>query len=243
VVCLALCGGRSFAQPAGVSYPMLPPPPPPSVAAPAPAVELARPRPATAADEAVRTAAMQQPLPGPLPPGSGGPITPEETQAYNIHIEPPGPEAVFGHLESEYSFFQRLRQEDRASSPPGVSIFPREPILSTQRYYGRCWPQLAEVAEPNYVCYGRLMYEQKNFERGGWDLGFITPVVSALEFYGDFITMPYHRGTDICRCFECSAGYCLPGDPVPFLLYPPELSVSGALTEVAAVAAVVAIFP
>ena len=55
--------------------------------------------------------------------------------------------------------------------------------------------------------------------------------------------LPYHIGTQPCRCYECSAGYCLPGDPVPYLLYPPELSLSGFLLEAGTVVSLAAIFP
>jgi hypothetical protein len=168
---------------------------------------------------------------------------PEESTTFPVQLEPPGPERLFGHLESEAHLFERIRQEDRGQTPIDIAVFPQEPVLSRTPYYGRRWPALHETAEANYLCYQRLLYEQKNFERGGWDLGAITPIVSALDFYKDFVLMPYHGFTDVCRCYECNTGYCLPGDPVPLVLYPPEPSVSGALAEVAAVAAVVAIFP
>jgi hypothetical protein len=45
------------------------------------------------------------------------------------------------------------------------------------------------------------------------------------------------------RRYECNAGYYLPGDPMPFLLYPPELSFSGALAEAAIIGLGFAIFP
>jgi hypothetical protein len=208
------------------------PPPPASLAAPQPA--------AVAPEAGLRQTALQQP-----PPGAGGqPIggPPEDNTAYRILLEPPGPERLF-KLESEKNFFQRIRQEGRNETPPNISVFPREPILSPTPYMGRRWPAVSETAEANFVCYRRLLYEQKNFERGGWDLGAVTPVVSALAFYKDFVLMPYHSGTDVCRCYECSSGYCLPGDPVPFLLYPPEPSLTGALAEAAVVTGVFAIFP
>ena len=55
--------------------------------------------------------------------------------------------------------------------------------------------------------------------------------------------LPYHMATDPCRKCECSAGYCLPGDPVPLLCYPPQLSLTGAVAEAATIAALFAIFP
>ena len=49
---------------------------------------------------------------------------------------------------------------------------------------------------------------------------------------------------DLCsEQFDSSAGKCLPGDPTPLLLYPPEISFSGLLGEAGVIAAGVAIFP
>ena len=38
----------------------------------------------------------------------------------------------------------------------------------------------------------------------------------------DVALCPYHFG-DPCRETDCSAGHCLPGDPVPYGCYPPEI--------------------
>ena len=43
-----------------------------------------------------------------------------------------------------------------------------------------------------------------------------------LAAFADVVLLPYHWGTDPCNCTECNRGYCLPGDPVPFLVYPPN---------------------
>jgi hypothetical protein len=139
----------------------------------------------------------------------------------------------------------RLRLINRAKvTKPGERLeFPPSPPLTKGKYAGRTWPQSTTYTEPHYVCYQRLYFEQKNFERYGWDLGPITPVLSALDFWVDMGLLPYHLGTDPFRNYECSAGYCMPGDPVPLLLYPPELSATGALTEAAVIVALVAIFP
>ena len=94
---------------------------------------------------------------------------------------------------------------------------------------------MCEQAEPAYVCFKRLLFEEKNAERYGWDLGVIHPFVSTAAFYWDVATLPYHLFTAPCRKFECSAGYCLPGDPVPYLLYPPEWSLTGLTAEALAV--------
>jgi hypothetical protein len=161
-------------------------------------------------------------------------------------VEPPGPGELF-RLETEAQLFNRIRQEGRDRQQPGQPqsplVFPTEPVLSREPYYGRAWPRQDLVVEPNYVNYGRLYFEEKNSERYGWDLGPVGPFVSAGWFFKDVLALPYKLGTDPCRKYESNAGYCLPGDPVPLLLYPPGISVSGALTEAATIAGLIAVFP
>ena len=98
--------------------------------------------------------------------------------------------------------------------------------------------------EPNYVCHGRLFFEQPNFERYGWDLG---PVDSDRGIAGLTTTtwrcFPTRSGTDPFRCYDCSAGNCLPGDPTPFYLYPEEFSVTGLVGEASVVTGLFFLFP
>jgi hypothetical protein len=107
----------------------------------------------------------------------------------------------------------------------------------------RTFAPAAMRVEPNYLCYGRLYFEDKNSERYGWELGPLQPFVSTLKFYGDMLTLPYNIGTRPCQRFEANAGYCLPGDPVPYLIYPVEASLSGALLQAGTVVGLYAIFP
>ncbi|HEV2947178.1 MAG TPA: hypothetical protein VGX70_07365 [Gemmataceae bacterium] len=199
------------------------PPPPPAV----PSNDLA-------------PAAFQQPQP---PKGAMDRRQPsEEEQGVRIQLEPPGPDRIFGRRDSERSLQERIRQDVRQQRMTPFE-FPEEPILSTQRYAGRVFPPMTETVEPNYLCYRRLYFEDKNSERYGWDLGFIQPFVSAGIFFWDSATLPYRMGTELCRRYECNTGYCMPGDPVPYLLYPPIWSVTGGAAEIAAVVAIAAIFP
>jgi hypothetical protein len=153
----------------------------------------------------------------------------------------PSPERLFGQLDTEADLRERIRQD--AKHTKKTVIFPDEPVVSKEPYVPRRFPAAAEHVEPNYTCYQRLLFEEKNSERYGWDLGIIQPFVSAGAFYFDFVTLPYHAFTRPCQKYECSAGYCLPGDPVPYLIYPPELSLTGTVAEGGAIAAVLAIFP
>jgi hypothetical protein len=198
-----------------------------------------------------RPASIAQPvLPGRAP---AGPIqlvaaqkmpdkqrTTDEIGDYNIQLDVPGSQRLF-QLESEAMLKERMRQEAKRYGER--LTFPDEPILSKLPYTARQWEPQTRQVEPSYVCYGRLLFEQKNFERYGWDLGPVTPLVSAGAFFWDVLALPYHVGTRPCQQYECSAGYCLPGDPVPFLLYPPEISLTGALAEGAAVTGAFLIFP
>ena len=115
--------------------------------------------------------------------------------------------------------------------------------LTEAPYSPRTFPPMAERVEPALVCYRRLYFEEKNAERYGWEAGPLQPILSTLYFYKDMLFLPYHIGTRPCQRYECSAGYCLPGDPVPYILYPPELSATGVLLETATVGGLVAIFP
>jgi hypothetical protein len=190
----------------------------------------------------IRPAALQ----GPAQPPAATPPRYSTSQnadysTYRPQLEPPGSERVF-RLESEASYNERLRQEAKDVSREQV-VFPDEPIVSRERFQSRAFAARAMTVEPNYVLHKPLLFEQPNMERYGWDLGVISPVVSAGAFFGDVLTLPYHLGEEICRGPQTSAGKCLPGDPVPYLLYPPGLSLKGAIAELSAAAVLFVAFP
>ena len=161
---------------------------------------------------------MQQPM---------GDSRSTERANFDLLTEPPGRGRILGQFDTELQFKERVRQEGRERTPPEPIEFPEVPVLSKESYApGRTWEPICHYVEPNYVCYKKLLFEEKNSERYGWDLGIIQPAVSAGAFYWDMFFLPYHAFTAPGRP-ECSAGYRLPGDPVPYLLYPPELSVTG----------------
>lgn len=199
------------------------------------------PVPAVTTEVQTLPVAALQPRPDPAP--RDRPSAPGEPGGYTIQLDPPGSERLF-RLESEASLNERMRQEarGRGDSPERIT-FPEEPRLSKERYAGRAWPKQQTFAEPFYVCHRRLYFEQKNEERYGWDLGVIQPLVSAGYFFGDLVTLPYKFGTEPCRWYECSAGQCLPGQPTPYLIYPPQPSITGFAMEAAIVGTLFAIFP
>ena len=131
-----------------------------------------------------------------------------------------------------------MRQERRDSTGPGGDTiqFPEKPKLTDQAYEARRFAPLVELAEPDYVVYRRLYFEEKNSERYGWELGPIQPVVSTLYFFKDSLLLPHNFASYPCRRFDTSAGQCRPGDPVPYTVYPPEFTGTGLLAEVGAVA-------
>jgi hypothetical protein len=154
---------------------------------------------------------------------------------YAVQLEPPGPDRLF-RLESDAAFRERIRQENRQRPKPEFAVFPDEPPLSTAKGPApRAWPLMAERAEPQYLCTRRQLFEELNSERYGWDLGIIQPFVSVLHFYGDLAALPIDLlSAPWWRC-DCTYGYCLPGSPVPYLLYPPTWPVpQGAFAKVAA---------
>jgi hypothetical protein len=185
------------------------------------------------------TGGMQRVRYQPRPPNQ--PL-PEEGIDIDFESELPSQDRVLGRLESERGWQERLKQREKDKGKP-APVFPEYAMLTKEKYYGRQWPQQAEHPEPNCVWYGRLYFEQKNFDRYGWDLGPISPIVDALVFGADVALLPYHMGTDPFRCYEWNTGYCLPGDPTPLLLYPPGLSLIGATAEMGSIFTLIAAFP
>jgi hypothetical protein len=234
-----LLSGAAFAQtPSPSPYAAWPPPPAP----------FGTPR-GMGQESPPRAMYVQQRIPGaPLAPGERI-ASPEQgldllqSAPYTIQLEPPGLEKLAGALQSDEQLQERIRQENRERKTPERIVFPPDPVLSREIYRGRKWePKKLEVA-PYYVCYGRLRFEEKNAERYGWDLGILQPLVTEAYFLKDVVMLPYHLATQPCRCFEYNTGYCLPGDPVPYLLYPPSISATGTVAEVGTILALVAIFP
>lgn len=166
----------------------------------------------------------------------------EDTGDYQIQLEPPGPEKLF-RLETEAALFERMRQEARERPVPERIEFPPEPVISRDVFSGRYLPPKSMIVEPAYVCYKRLYFEQKNYERYGWDFGLLTPMLSVGTFLADVALLPYNVVKEPCRRYECNAGYCLPGDPVPFRAFPLEWSLAGAIAEAGTILVLIVMFP
>jgi hypothetical protein len=142
---------------------------------------------------------------------------------------------VLTERDSEAEFFERIRQEARKRAGSERVPFPEEQPLTKEPFAPRPFPPLVKFVEPSYVAHGRLTMEQPNWERAGWDLGIFQPGVSLAGFYWDFFTMPYQLAKRPFNNIDTSAGKCLPGDPDPLVLYPPELSITGMASQAAAI--------
>lgn len=176
-------------------------------------------------------------------PKYGTANTNEDLLDYNIRLDPPGAELLFGRLDSELSLQERMRQENKNRPQAERVMFPELPVLSSMSFSNRTFPAAAIFAEPNYVNYKRLHFEEKNSERFGWELGILQPALSAANFYKDVFFLPTKVASYYRRGYETSAGYCLPGEPVPYLLYPPEVTTAGGIAQVGVLVGLFAIIP
>lgn len=185
------------------------------------------------------------------PPGSarqdpGYSVAQEELARRQIRLEPPAPEQLF-RLESEDELEERLRQEAFDEFKLGQSMeftpFPELPPLTDQEFQPRMFPRQAMLIEPSFVNYGRLYFEDLSHERYGWDYGFFQPLISTSRFFKDLVFLPHNAASQPFCHYESNAGYCLPGDPVPYMMYPPEISVLGLGAQAGVVLGLGGIFP
>ena len=153
---------------------------------------------------------------------------------FTISTDLPGPDRFF-RRESEKQVFDRMRLETVRRTGPNRIIFPQEEPVSKEPYQPRQFSQHVASIMPGFVNHYRLYFEQPNFERQGWELGYMQPAVSVGIFYYDTLLFPYHYFTDPHDQGDSSAGKCLPGDPTPLLCYKERFSVSGLLGQGAAI--------
>lgn len=170
-----------------------------------------------------------------------------------VRTELPGPQRLFMR-ESEAQFYERVRQEVKRRPGDGPAIFPQEPIISKASYIQPPYPRVdpidkkpylprVEVVEPSYVCHRRLLFEQPNFERAGWNFGAVQPALQMGIFYYDLAMLPYHFYSDLRHPGECSTGKCLPGDPAPFVVPIERFSVTGVIGQAGALIGGLYLFP
>jgi hypothetical protein len=205
----------------------------------------------------------QRPLTGIIPASEVLPIAyqpqPKDKKApvegnmeYLVRTELPGPQLLFSR-ESEAQFYDRIRNKAKQTGT-GPAIFPEEPVVSKESYTSPTYPRIdpiekrpfahmTEVVEPSYVCHGRLLFEQPNFERVGWNFGFLQPGMQMATFYYDVLLLPYHACSNWRVPGECNIGKCLPGDPAPFTVPIERFSVTGIIGQAGAIIAGFYFFP
>jgi hypothetical protein len=125
--------------------------------------------------------------------------------------------------------------------PPVTQIESDKPYV--EKAVREAYPPMRSVIEPDYVVHRRLYFEEKNSERYGWDIGIAQPFVSALYFYRDTLLWPARLASNPFERYSASAGKCLPGSPVPYFLYPPEIDLFGATVGAGTIIGVAAMFP
>ena len=104
-------------------------------------------------------------------------------------------------------------------------------------------PPRQTLLEPGFVVHRKLLFEEKNSERYGWSLGMAQPLVSAAYFYKDLLLWPTHMASNFRERYSTNAGKFLPGSPVPYYLYPPEVTLFGLSVGTAAILGVVFLLP
>jgi hypothetical protein len=185
--------------------------------------------------------AGQPPAPGPQTPPAGAAQSPMAGFP---------PSSNTGH-DSDPIRANVFRLDDNAVLEARIKAYvgridmpiPRLPELTKETYVVRSYPPAKVEIEPGYVVHRRLLFEEKNAERYGWELGAAQPFVSAAYFYRDCLFLPYKVASNIHECYETSAGKCLPGSPVPYYIYPPDFSVTGTVAELGVVTGLAFIFP
>jgi hypothetical protein len=159
-----------------------------------------------------------------------------------IRTDVPGLDLLTQRL-AEDDVFEKWRKEYQGRPGTQRIYFPIEEPVSREPYTGRQSPYMVRFVEPNYVVHGHLMFEQKNFDRYGWDLGPLTTGIELGLYYYDLAMLPYHIGVNACHARETSAGKCLPGDATPLVIYREQFSVTGLVFEAGAVAGLAFAFP
>jgi hypothetical protein len=96
-------------------------------------------------------------------------------------------------------------------------------------------PPMRMLLEPGYVVHRRLYFEDRNSERYGWDVGFAQPLLSLGIFYKDVLLYPAKHASNRRERYDTNAGKYMPGSPVPYLLYPPEITLAGYAVGAAAI--------
>lgn len=149
----------------------------------------------------------------------------EVDEEYHMPLELPGL-ARLTRRESEKEWQERIRQEAKTAGDRRI-FFPDPLVVTHKPHEPRRFDPHVCMVEPSYVVHQRLLFEQINLERYGWDLGVLTPVANVAVFYYDMFTLPYHIWSRPLDQMDTSAGKYLPGDNAPLMIYPESFSLTG----------------
>lgn len=151
----------------------------------------------------------------------------EEQEFYSLPANLPGPDRMFGRLLSDAAWKESQRQEAKRFGLTRKVIFPEPIVLTTEKFQPRAWQPSTSQVTPGYVVHDRLLFEQLNFERYGWELGALGPPVQLGTYFFDLALLPYHMFSRPLDQMDSSAGKYLPGDNVPLMIYPEPFSITG----------------
>jgi hypothetical protein len=128
-----------------------------------------------------------------------------------------------------------LRESGHTASDAFPDFVKRNPLVPPGTKYEpktASYPPTKAILEPEYVVHRRLYFEDRNSERAMWDAGPFQMLISTSYFYWDAVMLPHNIASGGFReRYDTSAGKCLPGDPTPYLLYPPGFTRFGLLVE------------
>ncbi|MCI0685267.1 MAG: hypothetical protein L0Y71_24480 [Gemmataceae bacterium] len=190
--------------------------------------------PAAAAQTQARQAVASQ------VPAGGRPYATMEADAEYFRTDLPGLDRLF-ERKSESQFYDTVRAEAQARGQR--QVFPQRVPVSREKFQPRRFEQMVGTVEPAFVMHRRVLFEQPNFDRHGWELGNLQPGISTLRFVYDVVALPYHTWTRPLEHWDSSAGKCLPGDAVPLYLYREQLSFTGLVAQAGVVAGGFVAFP
>jgi hypothetical protein len=152
----------------------------------------------------------------------------DEAQEISLRTGLPDPDRMFEPLKSESQWKESIRQEAKRLGPTRKVIFPETYPLTAEKYKRRSWEPSGTQVTPGYVVHDRLLFEQPNFERYGWNLGPLGPPVEMGTYFLDLALAPYRMFSRPMDQIDGSAGKYLPGDNVPLQIYPESFSLTGA---------------
>lgn len=193
-------------------------------------------RPPAAEIKANAAGAMKAQVPG----GRPNPAMEGDPEYYRTEL--PGADRLF-ERKSESQFYDTIRAEAQARGGAIRPSFPEKIPVSKEKFQPRQFKEMVETIEPSFVMHRRLLFEQPNFDRHGWELGNLQPGISTLRFVYDVVAMPYHKWTRPLDKWDSSAGKCLPGDATPLFLYREQLSFTGLVAQAGVVAGGFLAFP